>query len=50
MKLISEHKGHLVKTGSSAGQYVNPFKIWDDGKDYVVEMFDLKDHFSLIML
>jgi len=40
MKLIQEYKGHLVKIGSTAGQYANPYKIWDDGKDYVVEMFD----------
>ena len=39
MKLIQEYKGHLVKAGSTAGQYANPYKIWDDGKDYVVEMF-----------
>lgn len=29
-----------MKAGSTAGQYANPYKIWDDGKDYVVEMFD----------
>lgn len=42
MKIISEHRGHLVKEGVTAGSYSNPYKICDDGKGYIVEMFDSK--------
>lgn len=39
MKLLQEYKGHLVKVGSTSGSYSNPYKIWDDGNNIVVEMF-----------
>ena len=42
MKLISEHKGHRVKIGSTTGTYSNPYKIWDNGDEIIVEMFDNK--------
>ena len=39
MKLVQEFSGHIVPAGPAAGTYANPYKLWDMGKSYEIEMF-----------
>ena len=36
--LISNHKGHKVTHGCAAGQYKNPYEIWQDDKGKFIKM------------
>lgn len=43
-KILTQSRGHLVKAGPTAGQYANPYTVWEDhhNNEKFVEMFDSK--------